>query len=307
MANPIVTGLTAYVEQEIIKDKLIAKTALGAKSAKMFNLLVNVKGPSTLNLLATDPVIQDAHSCGFTASGSTEISQRLLNPAYLKVDHEWCEKELLGTYAQYKVRTAASQQDEEEFAFEKEFVDGVIEKINEAQEKMIYQGVSGATSHDGLITILSGATGVIKVEKASGTSVYNALKEVYLAIPEAVVEKQDCVILVGPQLFRKFIQDLVTANQYHWTPTDTEGEYKLPGTGCRVISVAGLANTSGADYIIAGRLSNIFFGVDIDDEQTMIDLWFSKDDRTWKFESSWVAGVQVAYPDEMVLGSIAKA
>lgn len=304
MANPIVTGLTEYVEQDI--TGLIAKQALGAKSAKMFNLLVNVKGPSELNLLTTDPVLQDAHSCGWSASGSTEISQRLLNPAYLKVDYEWCEKKLLGTYAQFKVRTAASQQDEEEFAFEKEFIGGVLDKINEKQEKMIFQGVSGATSHDGLITILSGATGVIKVNKASGTSAYAAIREVYMSIPAEVVSHEDCVIMVGPQIFRAFIQDLVSANQYHWTPTDTEGEYKLPGTGCRVISCAGLAGTSGYDAIIAGRLSNIFYGVDLDDEASMIDVWYSKDNRTWRFESSWVAGVQVAWPDEMVLGTIAK-
>ena len=219
---------------------------------------------------------------------------------------EFCEKNLLGTYSQWKVRTAAAGQDEEPFAFEKEFVDGILDKINEKQEKMLYQGVSGATSHDGLIKILSGSTAVQVSGLTTGDTAYAAIMEVYLNIPEEVVEKDDCVILVGPQLFRQYIQDLVYANQYHWTPTDTEGEYKLPGTGCRVISVAGLAGTSTYDYIIAGRLSNIFFGTDVDDESAKIDVWFSKDNRTWRFESSWIAGVQVAYPDEMVFGYLPK-
>lgn len=303
-SNPIVTGLTSYVEQNI--TELIAKEVLGAKSAKMFNLLTGVKGPSKLNLLATDIVLQDAHACGWTETGSTEISQRELNPAYLKVNTAWCEKKLLGTYAQWKVRTAAADQPEEEFAFEKEFVKGVIDKINEQQEKMIYQGVSGATSHDGLITILSGSSAT-EIEKATGTSAYAAIKETYMAIPESEVAHDDCVILVSDGLFRQFIQELVTANLYHFNPNDKNGEYLLPGTNTRVIAVHGLNGTSGYDAIIAGRLSNIYYGVDLEGEEEKFDIWFSKDNREWRFDSEWIAGVQVAYPDLMVLTTIAKA
>ena len=82
-SNPIVSGLPAYVEQHIAP--LLSKSILGAKSAKLMNLLTGVKGPSALNILNNDVALQDASSCGWSESGTTDFSQRTLTPAYLKL------------------------------------------------------------------------------------------------------------------------------------------------------------------------------------------------------------------------------
>lgn len=288
--NPVVTSLPDYVEQNVLP--LIAKSVLGAKSASMFTLQTGVKGPTKINLINTDVVLQDASACGFNAQGTTTLSQRQITPKYLKVNTSWCDKELLGTYAQYQVKIAAGQK---ELPFEEDFVNGVVDNVKAAVEKMIYQGDSdNANEFDGLIKILKADGALTETRKAT---VYETIKAVYAKLPETAIA-EDTVILVGAGDFRAFVQELVAANLYHFEPSDVAGEYTLPGTAVKVVSVNGL---NGSDTIIAGRLSNMFYGTDMADDEEKFDLWYSKDDQVFKLAIEFIAGVQVAYPDEMVI------
>ena len=98
------------------------------------------------------------------------------------------------------------------------------------------------------------------------------------------------------------MQDLVTANLFHYDPANGENEYRLPGTDIRVIAVGGL-NGAEKDPVIAANLDNIVYGVDAEGDESDFDLWYSKDDRIWKLAIQFIAGVQVAYPSEIVLGT----
>ena len=127
---------------------------LGGDSAKLFNLMVGVKGETELHLLATDVTIQDGKSCGFNAAGTQTITARKLKPAILKVNMEYCEKDFLGSYAAHNLRLAAGQ---ETLPYEEKFIGEVINAVNAKIEKMVFQGdtVNGA-EFDGLIKILNG-------------------------------------------------------------------------------------------------------------------------------------------------------
>lgn len=291
--NPIVSSLPAYVEQN--RSELIAKSVLGSKSASLFNLYSGIKGDTTLNLIATDVVLQDASECGFTPSGSTTLSQRILKPAYLKSDMEWCDKNLLHTYAQYQVKIAAKQKT---LPFEEDFVGGVINGIDESVEKLIWQGTSGNTGEfSGMLEILSAASATT----CSASGALATIKEVYLTLPANVAEKEDAVIFVGMDTYRSYIQDLVTANLYHYDPANGANEYMLPGTSVKVIGVNGL---NGSDKVVGGRQSNFYLGVDLMDDKETFDLWFSADNRTFRMAVEFLMGVQVAYPNEVVVGTV---
>ena len=301
MANsPVVTGLPSYVEQHTLP--LIAKVALGAKSAKMFNLMTGVNGPTKLNLLDSTVVFQDGSNCGWAESGSTELTQREIDPAILKVNMAFCEKKLLKTWAQYQVRIAAG---DKTLPFEEEFMNNIVDNVNEALEKMIYQGVSGQTDQfEGLISILANSAVTPTVSGAAGSAVYTMIKKVYAAIPAEAL-KEDTVILVSDGTYRQYIQELVAANLYHHDAQEGYGEYRLPGTNTKVIAVSGLNGTSNFDYIIAGRLSNMFYGCDMENDQEKVEFWYSKDNREFRLAIEFAAGVQVAFPDEIVVGKIA--
>ena len=288
--NPIVTGITGYVEEH--RSELLSKAMLDGRSRRAFNLMTDVKGPTTLNIMDTNVVFGELQ-CGWNESGSTEFSQRKLEPKALSVNMAFCDKKLLGTYAQYEVKVAAGL---EEMPFEEKWTSQILASVNEQIEKMIYQGTGTGAEFKGLIPILSAESGTVKVNVSSGSSAYEYLKEVAKAIPVAV---KSPVILVSTPLYREYMQDLVAANLFHYDPANGENEYKLPGTDIRVIAVDGL---NGVENVIAADMANLFYGVSADEDSDTFDLWYSKDNREFRLAINFIAGVQVAFPNEVVLG-----
>lgn len=306
MANPIVTSLPDYVNQSSMELK--AKSELGARSAGLLTIQTGVNGDTDIHLLTTDVKFQDGSDCGFNAQDTSAITHRRLSPAILKVNTTFCEKKLLGTFAQHQVRVAAGK---ETLPFEEKFIGGIVGGVNDGVEKLIWQGDStatGQTEPDGLIKIMNTDVPTDNtVSFAAGTSAYSAIKDVYSKMPTQVVNKSDARIIVSTSLFRKFIMELVAANLYHYDPANNAEtlSYKLPGSNVIVEGVEGL---DGADkeYIVGGRLSNFFVGVDLEGDTDTFDFWYSKDDRIFKLAIEFALATQVAFPDEIILGKITK-
>ena len=49
-------------------------------------------------------------------------------------------------------------------------------------------------------------------------------------------------------------------------------------------------------------MANLFYGVSADEDSDTFDLWYSKDNREFRLAINFIAGVQVAFPNEVVLG-----
>lgn len=293
MSNPIVTSLPSYVEQH--KTDLIAKSVLTGRTVEYVNLLTEVVGPTSLNLVDTDVVLQDGSDCGFNDAGTTTLSQRVLTPAILKVNTTFCPKNLLKTYAQYEVKIGAGR---ETLPFEEKFTQGIVDGVKADIEKLIWQGNSTNTAEfDGYLTILDAATDKIT---ATATGASKKIEAAVLALPAEIIEKDDTVIFVGEDTYRQWILDLVASNLYHYDAQYGNAVYPYPGTNIRVISVNGL---NGTGKVVGGRLSNFYYGVDMANDDETWDLWFSKDDQIFKLAINFAAGAQIAYPDQVVVVS----
>ena len=298
--NPNLNGLTGYTDER--SEEILTKAMLGGKSFQLFRIQPGVKGKTALQLMDSEIVFQDGHACGWNDSGSTTFSQRFIEPAILKVNMGFCQKNFLNTCFEHKLRVAAGQ---DTLPFEEKIMDNIAGKINEGVEKMVYQGESGQTDEfEGLISILEGASAVTKnVNSASGVTAYAFLKAVAKKRPAGV---KNAVILVSSSLYDEYMQDLVAANHFHYNAGDGENEYKLPGTSIRVIAVDGLNDTDDYDYAILANLNNITVGVDMEGDEEVFDFWFSKDNDEFRLKSLFSMGVQVAYPEEIVFGKRAK-
>lgn len=301
--SPVISEeLKGYIDES--KEELIAKAVLGGKTIGLINLMGGVKGKTALNYLTSDVVLQDASECGWNPSTSNEISRKYVEPLYLGVQAEFCEKNFLGTYAAYKLKTAAGQKN---LPFAEDFMNDIVANINNKLEKMVWQGDAsntGATEFDGFIKLADDA-GATTLDFVGGSSVWAAIKEVYLNVPEEAIA-DDLAIFVGAGTFRKFIQELVEANLYHYNPNDDPMEYRLPGTNVRVIAVHGLDGTEGDDYIFASRLSNLIYATDMLGDKEVLDFWYSKDDQIFKLDIEWMSGVAIKFDDEVVVGKIAQ-
>lgn len=288
MANSyVVSSLPEYVEQR--REELIAKSVMGAKTLDYINLQTGVKGPTALNLIDFDITLQD-DACGWNEAGTSTLTQRIIDAKPFRVNMAVCDKNLYGTWAQYQVKVAAGKV-ASDLPFEQDFVNGVLNGIQERVEELIWQGdASNAGEFDGFLTILGNAT------SATGTTKMALVSEAYAALPCEVAGKSDVVVFVSCATFRAWMQELVAANLYHYNPGN-EGamEYMLPGTNVRVIAVPGMAD----DKAVAGRLSNFFYGTDLESDMETFDLWYSKDNREFRIDVSFIAGVQIAYPSEV--------
>lgn len=301
MANPIVTSLPNYIEERRLP--LIAEAVLGAKSARLFTLQSDIKHSAALNLLSTNVEFGDGMSCGWDEAGEATLTQRILTVGNMKVNMAFCDKALLDKWAGYQVRVAAGR---ETMPFEEDFVNQVIKNIQETIEIALYQGDTASSTpnlayFDGLIKILTDATGTIDVTASSGTA-YEKVMQIYTSIPEKAFSRGDVAILVGMDVFRTFTAELIEKNLYHYNVGTPDGEIILPGTNVRVIGVNGLNATNKA---IAASLRNIFYGTDMMNDEEVFDFWYSRDNREFRLAIYFNAGTQVAFPDEVVLAALA--
>ena len=291
-----VTALNNYVEEKRLP--LIAKSFLRGKTIDLIQIETGVLQDTALNLVSASVQFGDGASCGWNPTDGVALSQRLLKPTFLKINQAFCDKDLLKKWASYEVKLAAGR---EQLPFEEKFLEEIANAINESIEKLVWQGDSSHTNEpDGFLKILeTGGSGVVSATWTAGTTAYNKIKTVYNAIPANIIDKEDTVIFVGEETYREFIQDLVAANLYHFSPDYKAGEYMVPGTSIRVIAVNGL---NGTGKIVAGRLSNFFYGVGAEDDKDTFDFWYSKDNREFRLAAYFAIAVQIAYPNEIVLG-----
>ena len=188
--------------------------------------------------------------------------------------------------------------------FEAEIVDQVVKGINKEVEKQVWQGDTSATGRtdliNGLVTIALGAdsASTITGETASGATAYAAIKQAYMAIPEEIVD--EAVIFVSPAIFRSYVQDLVTANLYHYDPAFSGEltEMFIPGADVKVRKTYGL---TGSNYIYATVPENMVYATDFVNNKEEIKGWYSDDDDVYRMKSRFNFGVNTLFPDAVVL------
>lgn len=288
------SGLTAYVDEQRLP--LIRKTIFAAPSVKFFNLQTGIKHAAALNILNTDVAFGDGATCGWNESGSTQFSQRVLEVGNFKVNMSFCDKAMLKYWMGYEVRVAAGQK---ELPFEEDFVGSIIDDIKVKMEKNIWQGKKATDRMDGILTILAAASAstIAPSGVTSASTAYERALAVYKAIPAKKLDK--AAIFMGVDEFRDLVLELTAKNLYHHNPAvDESMEIILPGTSTRVHGVSGL-NDSKA--IVATDPENIYYGVDMEGDEEVFDLWYSKDNQEHRLAINFNAGVQVAFPDEVVV------
>ena len=211
----------------------------------------------------------------------------------------FCDKKLIGKWAQSQVRIAAGL---EKLPFEEDFMNSIADGIKAGIEKMVWQGDSAngqsRVECDGFLKILGADNSVIDVTFTSGSNVYQKTLQVLNAIPGEVYDRAS--IFMGADYFRSLVQDLVAANLYHYDANDGEMEIVLPGTNIKVYGVHGL---DGTKKIVAGPRDEMFYGVDFENDEEVFDLFYSKDNREFRLAVEFACGVQYAFGDHMVLGA----
>lgn len=304
MANFVVTSLPAYVQDN--KDLLLKNFALvGGGTRSRISVQTGVKHSAHLNFMEIAPTLQDGSGCAFNNAGDVNLTQRTIETAAIKINLDICPKTLRGKYAEYLIKMNAA---EHELPFEQYIMEGVTNVLARKIETLMWQGDKSSSDTnlkwiDGFLAIAADEAGVVDVTITT-SSIYDAIADVYAALPDEAIER-GAEIYVSPANFRKFMTELVAKNYFHYAgaieaaPT----EFFFPGSSAKVVMTPGL---TGVDNKILGTFAkNLFYGCDMEGDEEVIEVWWSQDDRNYKLAAEWNSGVQVAFPDMVVLGATA--
>ena len=305
--------LAAYTKEN--EALLVASSVLGSKTASLIkeqgNVMVGVKSAETINIMDTDAIFQDGSSCGFNASGTTSFTQRTVTVGKIKVNEALCLIDLESKYLQ-KALPAGSQYDS--MIYSEEYSKRKAEKIALQLENTIWQGNTGSVDvnlnkFSGLTTLITAAGGSVvnansvpfhgSVETAiTDANVISIFDDIYKAIPAQVVDKDDITIFCGMDVFRTYTVKLKTSNLFQYKYDEAaNGQFFLPGTNVKVMAVQGLNSTG---KIVASRISNLFLGTDLLNEEERFEIFYAKEADQVRFVAEFKMGVNFAFPDEIV-------
>jgi len=308
-----VSSLTNYTKEN--EALLVSSSVLGAKTAALIksagNVMVGVKSAETINIMDTDAFFQAGGTCGWNASGTTSFTQRTVTVGKIKVQESLCPKALEAKYLQ-KALPTGSQYDS--IPFEQDYSDRKAKTIASQLETAIWQGDTGSANgnlnkFDGLIKLIGAASGVVDANVSgfvsgapltsiTASNVISLFDGVYRAIPAKVVSADDMTIFCGVDTFRTYTIALKNANMFNYAfDGKADSEFVLPGTSIKVVAVNGL---NGTNDVYAMRLSNLFLGTDLLNEEEKFEIFFAKEADEVRFAAEFKMGVNIAFPDEIV-------
>jgi hypothetical protein len=275
-------------------------------------ILTGVKSTIQVPALSDSLIWQNGDNCGFTASGDTTISARVLTVGRIKVNKEWCINDLETKYTQLLL-SPGSNYDALPGGIDAAFVETILGTTKEDVEKAIWRGDTASSSSqlkqfDGLVKIINAASGTVQanatpfiataVTAITAANIISVVQAVYSAIPVEILDKPDLTVYMGVDHFRTYQLALTNANLFNFIATDNAlGQMKIHGTNVNIVSTPGLTSTNA---IYALRDSNMFLGVDLENEQEDFKFWYSEDFDLVRFKYRTKLGVQVSQVAEIV-------
>lgn len=287
--------LKSYLETNGVE--VLTKALFNSESAKYFNIQTGVTAEQPIIRLDSTITLADASSCGFSATGTDTFSNRLLSPKFLKVNKEFCPKTLLKTWAHSDVRMAATGQ---ELPFEELLINNNVDELAKVNEQLIWEGdttdgVGNLALMDGILTIARADQNTVKID-AGSDSLWTRVQKTWLALDPAIADK--CTLFMSIANYKQLIVDLMNANQFHIFE-EYQGEYRMsmPGTNLVIRGVSGITE----DVLIATPEDNLYLGVDAESDSEIVDLYFDKSSRTFKFVVEYAYCVQYAFSEFVYL------
>lgn len=308
----VVSGLDNYKDQSSL-DLLTAKT-LGTKTASMCVPVPKVKSSFDLHLLANTPTNQVGGTCAFNASGSTTLTASNLVTSPIKWQMEFCLKALEAKYTQQMLKPG--QKDENQ-TIPTAIMTNIIDVIAHNMEVNDWVGtIAGTAKYDGIHTLLetlsltqantSGYTpgGAALTAQPTTTTIGEVVYGLYnamLANKPAVLEG-NCTIVLPIEWFGLYQIFLLNKNYFAYDATKGTNPNRdtLPLLGFSGVNVMGTRGLSTEQTAYMFDFKNLHIGFDADGEEYIPEIWYSKDDRIWRFSAEARRGFQVAYPTEIM-------
>jgi hypothetical protein len=309
-----VSTLAAYTKDNW--KELVTSSVLGSKTANLIksqgNVLVGVKSAENITIMDTDAFFQSGTNCGFNASGTTTFTQRAVTVGKIKINEALCLKDLESKFLQNALPQGSMYTD---MIFAEQYSNRKAEKVAEQMEIALWQGDTASANgnlnkFDGLLKLITAASTAVTnantstyitggpIASITVTNVISVFDAIYTAIPAKVVAKDDITIFCGMDTFRLYTIALKNANLFAYNlDIKADSEFFLPGTTVKVVAVQGL---NGTNDLVAARISNLFMGTDLLNEEERFEIFYAKEADQIRYVNEFKAGINFAFPDEIV-------
>ena len=287
-----IAAIPAYTDQ--LSETLISKAVLDTNLMEFIDLKAGYSsGVVSLNIVDADlPVSQFA--CNMTPNGDVTYTQVNVQVDDLQSKTSLCSNDLRSIYQSAFMSPSMAN---DSIPFEEVLAGQYTEKLSKYNEGFLINGestIAGSVGIKGQITAAAGS-GVPAAPVAWDVSnaVAQAL-DIYDAIDEAVIDRDDLIMVVSPANYRTLVRALVAQNLYHFPSVEGNEIMILPGTNVRVVTSSGLV---GSNYVFAGPGLFITALTGLEDELSTFRFFYSESDDTLLFRAAFRLGVGVAQPN----------
>ena len=314
-----ITALSAYTEENA--DEFFSRGVLGSKVAAMMQIMTGIKSAEKIPTLdhGYDILQSNAQNCAWNDGGDDlVIAQRLLTPASMKIQEEYCVAELEPYFTQKILSPGGTY---ESIPPELRLMDIVVERINKVVELALVRGVLGGASavssfnlFDGILEVVSNdiaAGDIPAAQQLTGTldasNIIASFRAMFDALPvdnyESTNADGDWVIYCSQTTKQVFNRAYQLA--YGLTRNgDGFDKNFLDTTGIEVVSLAGFGEDS--TQALLTRKSNWWLGTDIGGEETSLSLTAGTGSEMDKLflSGKFKMGINTKFPDTMVTNNI---
>lgn len=285
-----VSALTDYVE--VHKDELLVKATLGAKSFEYIDIMPGVKHKDAIPVLDSTIELQDGSNCGWNPKGTDAFSTRTIEVHPIKVEKEFCWKDFRKKYANYQLQWEAGR---EKLPFEEKVAESNLAKIQEANEKLVWQGDTslGVT---GFIADVSTASASIKSAAYDASSAVKTVDAIYGKLT-SVMLKKGVNIFMAPSGFRKYVQEMnatCCANQ----PVIDANQETLKYVGDSRVTLIPVEGLEGKSLMIFATPDALVYGTDIENADNVYRMFYMEKEDMVGFRVLYEAGTALRWPDE---------
>ncbi|MDY0906572.1 hypothetical protein [Pedobacter sp. CFBP9032] len=294
-----ISGLPAYTDQS--SREFMVKSILGAKTldilASAGSFDPTLKGNKAIQLADSDVYFQKNTGCARNPLGSLILSQVTISAVDIKIDSDWCVRDLETIYAVEDMKAKMKGQNYDDVLFLDTIGEMHASKTAKGLEDLAWQGdvsVTGITNlnmADGYIKRIKNSGSYINLSGATGATVSAKLKAVYNAMPVAVRKAEDFRIFISDEMHDMYVQENQDKNWFK-----EEDTMKVVGTNAKLEVVSGLNDTG---VVIATRLRNLKAGGEL--EGTTFEKYFSHETKKVYLDSAFSIGFQIVYPQEIGL------
>ena len=288
-----------YIAAALLEGNTIAKGGITVKQ--------NVKFKEVIKKLATDANVIKNATCGFDATGTVTMTERILQPEEFQVNMEFCTKDFVSSWEAISMGYSAYNNPPKDFS--SYMLGHVAGLVAQSTETNIWEGANASAGQfDGLVPLAIADSDVIDVAShaaVTSSNVINKLGSIVDAIPSALYGKEDLHIYISQNIARAYVRALggfasVGSNGYEGRGTNQSLGDNLLFDGVKLF----VANGLNDDTAMAAQKSNLFFGTGLlsdYNQAQIIDMAPIDGSQNFRIILRYTAGVQYGIGSEIVL------